>query len=74
MKRHLLNRIRPWAIVLGVLALMSLAASRGYAQAFGLPAMSQETKACIDCHKAENNAIYQQWGSSKHYPRQCGLL
>ena len=42
------------------------------AQAWGLPAMSKETKACVDCHKSENTAIYQQWGNSKHFRANVG--
>jgi len=42
------------------------------AQTWGLPEMSAETKACVDCHKLENPAIYSQWGSSKHYRGNVG--
>ena len=42
------------------------------AQAWGLPAMSKETKACVDCHKTENAPIYQQWGNSKHFRANVG--
>ena len=42
------------------------------AQAWGLPAMSAETKACVDCHKTHNLGIYQQWGGSKHYRANVG--
>jgi nitrate/TMAO reductase-like tetraheme cytochrome c subunit len=43
-----------------------------FGQAWGLPAMSKETQACVDCHKVENAPIYQQWGSSKHYRANVG--
>ena len=42
------------------------------AQAWGLPEMSPQTRACAECHKAENPAIYQQWGNSKHYRAHVG--
>lgn len=72
MKRELLNRIRLGAIGLGSLAIMAMAVVQAHGQAFGLPAMSAETKACIDCHKMENAPIYQQWGNSKHYRANVG--
>ncbi len=39
---------------------------------FTLPEMSPQSKACIDCHKKESPAIYQQWGTSKHYRGNIG--
>ena len=40
--------------------------------AWGLPEMSPETKACVECHKTENMPIYQQWGNSKHFRANVG--
>ena len=34
--------------------------------------MSAQSKACAECHKKESGAIYQQWGSSKHYRGNVG--
>lgn len=51
---------------------MSGLASTAHAQAWGLPTMSAETKACVECHKTENAPIYQQWGNSKHYRANVG--
>ena len=34
--------------------------------------MSEETRACVDCHKKDNPGIVQQWGSSKHYGANVG--
>jgi hydroxylamine dehydrogenase len=34
--------------------------------------MSAQSKACAECHKKESAAIYQQWGSSKHYRGNVG--
>ena len=39
---------------------------------FTLKEMSPQSKACADCHKKESAAIYQQWGSSKHYRGNVG--
>jgi hydroxylamine dehydrogenase len=47
-------------------------AARVQAQAWGLPELSKETKACVDCHRLENTPIYQQWGNSKHYRANIG--
>ena len=72
MKRHLSIDVQVCAIAAGILALLLGAATDARAQAFGLPAMSEETKACVDCHKQENAPIYQQWGNSKHYRANVG--
>jgi len=37
-----------------------------------LPNLSDESKACIECHRASNPGIYDQWGSSKHYGANVG--
>jgi len=34
--------------------------------------LSEETKACVECHKKDNPGIVQQWGSSKHYGASVG--
>ena len=67
MKRIVLPAVSS-AVVL--LALNAVAAG----QAFGLAEISKESKACIECHKKENAAIYQQWGSSKHYRANVGCF
>ena len=41
-------------------------------QAIGLPELSPISRECIDCHKKESYALYQQWGSSKHYRANVG--
>lgn len=41
-------------------------------QAFGLPELSPESRACADCHKKDNIGLYQQWGASKHYRGNVG--
>jgi len=41
-------------------------------QAIGLPDISRESQECIDCHRREQPALYQQWGDSKHYRGNVG--
>jgi len=41
-------------------------------QAIGLPQLSETSKECIECHKRESRALYQQWGESKHYRANVG--
>jgi hypothetical protein len=43
-----------------------------FGQTWGLTELSKESKECIACHKVENPAIYQQWGTSKHYRAGIG--
>lgn len=42
------------------------------ASAFFLPAQSEESKACAECHKKESASIYDQWGHSDHYRANVG--
>src|SRR5512138_2563163 len=39
---------------------------------FTLKEMSPQSKACAECHKKESAALYNQWGSSKHYRGHVG--
>jgi formate-dependent nitrite reductase cytochrome c552 subunit len=48
-------------------AAIVLAAPWSLRAGFTLTEMSAQSKACVDCHKKESAAIYQQWGTSKHY-------
>ncbi|MEQ1891805.1 MAG: multiheme c-type cytochrome, partial [Planctomycetota bacterium] len=41
-------------------------------QAIGLPELSVATKECIECHRRESLALYQQWGDSKHFRGNVG--
>lgn len=34
--------------------------------------LSDESKACVECHKQANPGIYGQWGTSKHYGANVG--
>ena len=51
---------------------VSLVIGTAQAQTWGLIELSEESKACIDCHKKEDLSIYQQWGSSKHFRANIG--
>ena len=39
---------------------------------YTLPAISEESAKCIDCHKKQSPAIYEQWGTSKHFRANVG--
>jgi hydroxylamine dehydrogenase len=34
--------------------------------------LSAESKECIDCHREQTAAIYQEWGTSKHFRANVG--
>ena len=61
-------------IAAAVLSSIAGAVSTARAQAWGLPELSKQTKACVECHMAENAPIYQQWGNSKHYRANVGCF
>jgi len=48
-----------------VMSMLPLATASG--QAFGPREISEQSKPCIACHKERNPAIYEQWGTSKHF-------
>ncbi len=50
-----------------VFATVFLAATMTARAGFTLNEMSPESAACVACHKKESTALYEQWGSSKHY-------
>ena len=55
-------------VLAGFVAVAALAGSpRVFAQAWALPELSKESKACIECHKTDTTGVYQQWGASKHH-------
>ncbi len=66
MKRH------PLFAVLVASTVVLVTAGAAFGQAFGLAELSKESRACVDCHKKTNAAIYQQWGASKHYRANVG--
>lgn len=63
-KRCLVSLLTPVAL------LFVTAAASG--QAIGLREISPQTKECVECHKKQNLALYQQWGASKHYRGNVG--
>ena len=59
------------SVTVSVLSVLFAAASV-QAAAIGLPELSKASKDCVECHKKENRALYQQWGASKHYRGNVG--
>ena len=53
-----------WIVLLG--GTMALLISN-LAEAYTLPEVSAQSKACIECHKETTPIIYEQWGDSKHF-------
>ena len=51
----------------------ALAAGPG-ARAGTLPALSDESAGCNECHKQQTPAIVQQWGDSKHFRANVGCF
>ncbi len=49
-----------------------LALSSYTAVGFTPKTMSEESLACVSCHQVDNQSIYEQWGSSKHYRANVG--
>jgi hydroxylamine dehydrogenase len=64
------------ATVLLLLAALApaYATSVANAQAFGPRELSEQTKQCIACHKEHSPALYEQWGSSKHFRANVGCF
>lgn len=58
-----------WTIIV---ALTLLAAGSARAAGYLLTEISPESKQCIDCHKMQSPAIYEQWGDSKHFRGNIG--
>jgi len=57
-------------LVTGALLLMaSPALSQG---TYAPKELSRESLECIECHKVESAAIYEQWGGSKHFRANIG--
>ena len=44
------------------------------AGAIGLSEISKQTAECVDCHKKENPALYEQWGASLHFRGNVGCF
>ncbi len=70
--QHFLHLIlQKKVIVAGVIIFTPLTVM---AQAIGLPELSEASEECIECHKSEGRALYQQWGESKHYRANIGCF
>lgn len=65
-----MKTLKTIALILGVGLLGGVA----QAQPFGLREVSEQSKACIQCHKEHGPALYQQWGSSKHFRANIGCF
>jgi len=50
-----------------VAALIALVAPVAQAAGYMLPEISEVSKKCMECHKVQSPAIYEQWGDSKHF-------
>jgi hydroxylamine dehydrogenase len=74
MNRQPINHMTHWSVVAVFLCATLGFAPTVFAQAWGLPEISAETKACVQCHKLEDPGIYQQWGNSKHYRANVGCM
>lgn len=48
-------------------AVLTFSVGSGHAEQVPHDRLSEESAACIGCHKSESVGIYQQWGASKHY-------
>lgn len=73
MKLHLTLLLAGGALLSALTA--SLGAKTGPAeplQSFGPAELSPQTQECIDCHRKESRALYEQWGDSKHYRANVG--
>ena len=59
--------------ILTALALLCLIAAPALAFQSNLPSeLSEASKECLECHKDDNPALYQQWGDSKHHGANVG--
>ncbi len=58
----------------GALLICTLPLSIAAGQAFGPRELSEQTRQCVACHKEHSPALYQQWGSSKHFRANVGCF
>ena len=54
------------------LASMLFFASPLFAQPKGFKELSEESQACVECHKEQSRALYQMWGASRHFRANVG--
>jgi len=70
-RRRRMHAYERSAIALGVLVVL-ITCAHAEAGAIGLKELSKKSQACVDCHKKEDPALYQQWGSSRHFRGNVG--
>ena len=73
MKRTTIASAKLVVPLIGLVGLVASSRSTS-AQTWGLIEFSKETKACVDCHKAEDAGLYQQWGASTHFRAKIGCF
>jgi len=62
-----------WSAPLALLAaLLWVAAAPARAQEGARATLSEESAACIECHKEQSPALYQMWGESAHFRGNVG--
>lgn len=67
MQRYCNSRFSILTVLLGLSFL-----STGRAQTVIPSALSEESEACIICHVEETRAIYEEWGTSRHFRANVG--
>jgi nitrate/TMAO reductase-like tetraheme cytochrome c subunit len=55
-----------------VVTVVLASGAAAFAQAIGLPRISDQSQECLTCHKKNTLVVYQQWGESKHYRANIG--
>ena len=64
------TRMAAWSLTVFLFSFVLPFSALG--QAIGLPALSDASKECIECHKKQSRGLYQHWGESKHYRANVG--
>ena len=59
---------------LALLTVLTLVAVPALAETTIPSELSEESKACIECHAEQTPGVYQAWGSSKHYRGNVGCF
>lgn len=64
---------RNFVLSLATLTAVMVSASSARAT-FSPKEISAESAKCIECHKKESRAVYEQWGASKHFRANIGCF
>ena len=67
MPSHCKSRLAMLPVLLGLIFL-----STGRAQTVIPSVLSEESETCITCHVQETHAIYEEWGTSRHFRANVG--